>query len=262
MKLFDPAVVEARRVVADPATGLGELRAIEVAVLHPTSDSQLAFAHLLPPPTDVDAGRRSRRSGRGPTTCVRRAIGTGRRRRSAALREHPARQHRPRAVRHPGRSPATRSPIDAVESGRIGAWPAVGRRSIGRLAGDGPCLDPLALPARLPRLPRGRPGPSTSAASVELEFPAPYLLHGRPILHVSRPAGDETRRRMRLRLDRGGVRGASFSPSATWSSTARPPRPGSPRAGPTSSPASGRSPASPRSAASRSAARPRRAVDA
>jgi len=54
MKAFDPAVVEARRILADPASGLGALRAIEVTVLHPTSEDQLAFAHLLPPPTDVD----------------------------------------------------------------------------------------------------------------------------------------------------------------------------------------------------------------
>ena len=54
MKVFDPAVVEAGRVVADPGAGLGERRAIEVAVLHPTSQSQLGFAHLRPPPTDVD----------------------------------------------------------------------------------------------------------------------------------------------------------------------------------------------------------------
>jgi predicted dehydrogenase len=54
MKVFDPAVVEARRIAMDPAAGLGPLRAIEVAVLHPTSESQLAFAHLLPPPTDID----------------------------------------------------------------------------------------------------------------------------------------------------------------------------------------------------------------
>jgi myo-inositol 2-dehydrogenase / D-chiro-inositol 1-dehydrogenase len=54
MKIFDPAVMEAARLVADPGTGLGERRAIEVAVLHPTSESQLAFAHLRPPPTDVD----------------------------------------------------------------------------------------------------------------------------------------------------------------------------------------------------------------
>jgi predicted dehydrogenase len=54
MKAFDPAVVEAARLVADPGTGLGQRRAIEVAVLHPTSEAQLAFAHLLPPPNDVD----------------------------------------------------------------------------------------------------------------------------------------------------------------------------------------------------------------
>src|SRR6185295_19143024 len=54
MKTFDPAVEEAARLSADPGTGLGPLRAIEVAVLHPTSASQLAFAHLLPPPSDVD----------------------------------------------------------------------------------------------------------------------------------------------------------------------------------------------------------------
>jgi myo-inositol 2-dehydrogenase/D-chiro-inositol 1-dehydrogenase len=54
MKVFDPAVVEAVRIGEDPATGLGPLRAIEVTVLHPTSESQLAFAHLLPAPADVD----------------------------------------------------------------------------------------------------------------------------------------------------------------------------------------------------------------
>jgi predicted dehydrogenase len=56
MKAYDPAVREAGRVVRDQAAQLGELRAIEVAVLHPTSASQLEFAHLLPPPTDIDRG--------------------------------------------------------------------------------------------------------------------------------------------------------------------------------------------------------------
>ena len=55
MKLYDPAVREARRILDDPAAPVGrELRAVEVTVLHPSSESQLAFAHLLPPPTDVD----------------------------------------------------------------------------------------------------------------------------------------------------------------------------------------------------------------
>lgn len=52
MKQYDPAVVEAQRVVSRGE--LGGLRAAEVTVLHPTGESQLAFAHLLPPPTDVD----------------------------------------------------------------------------------------------------------------------------------------------------------------------------------------------------------------
>ncbi|HEY8987995.1 MAG TPA: Gfo/Idh/MocA family oxidoreductase, partial [Candidatus Limnocylindrales bacterium] len=60
MKVFDPAVVEATRISADAASGLGPLRAIEVTVLHPTSESQLAFAHLLSQPTHFDAGGASR----------------------------------------------------------------------------------------------------------------------------------------------------------------------------------------------------------
>jgi len=53
MKVFDPAVEEAARIVGDPSSGLGDPRAIEVAVLHPTSAAQLAFARLAPPPADV-----------------------------------------------------------------------------------------------------------------------------------------------------------------------------------------------------------------
>jgi myo-inositol 2-dehydrogenase/D-chiro-inositol 1-dehydrogenase len=60
MKVFDPAVVEAGRMTADPASGLGPLRAIDVTVLHPTSESQLAFAHLLSMPSHFDPGGMSR----------------------------------------------------------------------------------------------------------------------------------------------------------------------------------------------------------
>ena len=56
MKLFDPAVEEAVRVARDPEQPMGALRAVEVTVLHPTSESQLAHAHLLPPPDDIDSG--------------------------------------------------------------------------------------------------------------------------------------------------------------------------------------------------------------
>jgi len=60
MKVFDPAVVEAARITADPASSLGALRAIDVTVLHPTSESQLAFAHLLSMPSHFDPGGMSR----------------------------------------------------------------------------------------------------------------------------------------------------------------------------------------------------------
>jgi myo-inositol 2-dehydrogenase/D-chiro-inositol 1-dehydrogenase len=50
MKLYDPAVRRARRELdaARPA-----LRAVEVTVLHPSGPSQLAHAHLEPPPGDL-----------------------------------------------------------------------------------------------------------------------------------------------------------------------------------------------------------------
>jgi predicted dehydrogenase len=54
MKAFDPAVVEARRVVVEEAAALGELRSIDVHVLHPTSEAQLEFAHLVSPVADTD----------------------------------------------------------------------------------------------------------------------------------------------------------------------------------------------------------------
>jgi myo-inositol 2-dehydrogenase/D-chiro-inositol 1-dehydrogenase len=56
MKVFDPAVVEAVRIRADASSGLGPLRAIDVTVLHPTSESQLASAHLLSAPTHFKTG--------------------------------------------------------------------------------------------------------------------------------------------------------------------------------------------------------------
>jgi myo-inositol 2-dehydrogenase/D-chiro-inositol 1-dehydrogenase len=58
MKLYDPAVVRAGRILAErAAAGRPPVRSVEVTVLHPTSVSQLAQAHLLPPPTDLPAQR-------------------------------------------------------------------------------------------------------------------------------------------------------------------------------------------------------------
>jgi predicted dehydrogenase len=52
MKLYDPAVVAGVAVARDTAR-VGPVRSIEVAVLHPTSEHQLAHAHLLPPAKDL-----------------------------------------------------------------------------------------------------------------------------------------------------------------------------------------------------------------
>lgn len=57
MKLYDPAVVHARRVADE--RDFGPPRAIEVTVLHPTSESQLAHARLFPAPTDVPEATRA-----------------------------------------------------------------------------------------------------------------------------------------------------------------------------------------------------------
>jgi predicted dehydrogenase len=73
MKVFDPAVVEAARVRADRASGLGPLRAIDVTVLHPTSESQLDFAHLLSSPAHFVAGPDRLREA--TDALVRQAIG-------------------------------------------------------------------------------------------------------------------------------------------------------------------------------------------
>ncbi len=52
MKLHDPAVTRALRIASDRE--FGTPRSIEVTVLHPTSERQLTHAGLEPPPRDVD----------------------------------------------------------------------------------------------------------------------------------------------------------------------------------------------------------------
>ena len=58
MKLYDPAVMHALALASE--RGFGTPRAIEVTVLHPTGESQLAFAHLMPAPPDVPTALRDR----------------------------------------------------------------------------------------------------------------------------------------------------------------------------------------------------------
>ena len=51
MKQYDPAVVAARALLA----GIDDVRSVDVTVLHPTGASQLAFAHVVPPPAPLSA---------------------------------------------------------------------------------------------------------------------------------------------------------------------------------------------------------------
>src|SRR5689334_14038506 len=58
MKLYDPAVMHALGIASQRK--FGAPRAIEVTVLHPTGESQLDFANLLPPPGDIPEATRER----------------------------------------------------------------------------------------------------------------------------------------------------------------------------------------------------------
>ena len=51
MKQYDPAAARLARIIADTS----DIRAVEVQVLHPSDESQLAFAHLPPRVDDIDA---------------------------------------------------------------------------------------------------------------------------------------------------------------------------------------------------------------
>ena len=54
MKQYDPAVTRAARML-DELGGAAAVHAVDVTVLHPSEDSQLAFAHLPPPQPPADA---------------------------------------------------------------------------------------------------------------------------------------------------------------------------------------------------------------
>ncbi len=193
MKLFDPAVEEAVRVAREPDGPLGALRAVEVTVLHPSSESQLAHARLLPPPDDID-----------PDTM------TGLRQRSAQLDRDalgPAAPelgrlysgillgsivHDLAVVRAVAGDPVA---IDRVDTWPEDAWPP-------SVAIDGRLADGARISIGwhfLPAYPAYREDVRFhhERGSIELSFPAPYRLHEPTSLVVS-TGGGETRRRMLL----------------------------------------------------------------
>jgi myo-inositol 2-dehydrogenase/D-chiro-inositol 1-dehydrogenase len=192
MKAFDPAVEEARRVVVEEAATLGEIRSIDVHVLHPTSESQLAFARLEPPPSDIDsatiAGLRA-----ASDALVVEALGPaagelGRLYGGILLGSVVHELSVIRAVT--GETGPLE--IDHVDVWPDGAWPPsvafAGRLPSGiRVSVGWHFLD--RYPAYREEVRFHAPG-----GSVELTFPAPYRIHQPTILAVE-TGGDETRRR-------------------------------------------------------------------
>ena len=195
MKVFDPAVVEAARIRADAASGLGPLRSIEVTVLHPTNESQLGFAHLLSAPTHFKAGGPNQLQD-ATDALVRRALGPaaaaslGRIYGGTLLSSVVHELSVIRAVA-PDAGPVVA--IDRVDTWPEGAFPgSIGLA--GRLA-DGTRLTIgwhflEDYPAYREDVRFHHVG-----GSVELAFPSPYRLHEPTALTVS-TGRDETRRRI------------------------------------------------------------------
>ena len=191
MKAFDPAVEEARRAATtDP--DLAELRAIEVTVLHPTNEAQLAFARIRPPVDDAD-----------PAVLV--ALADDRERLVAAAIGPIARELGPlyanlllgSVVHELAVIRAITGESGSLEIDHVDVWPdwvwppsvlIVGRLPSGvRVTIGWHFLD--RFPAYREEVRFHHRG-----GSIELTFPAPYRLHEPTILTVE-TGGGETRRR-------------------------------------------------------------------
>ncbi len=193
MKAFDPAVVEARRIALDDAATLGELRAIHVTILHPTSESQLAFAHLLPPAGDVDP------AVIGPLRAeaerlVQAAIGAAAAPEIGGLYSDillGSIVHELSVIRTVTGDPSSLE-IDHVDVWPDGVWPP----SL-LVAGHLPSGVRVTIAWHfLDRYPSYREDVRFHhrGGSLELTFPAPYRLH-QPTLLTVETGADETRRR-------------------------------------------------------------------
>ena len=180
MKLYDPAVEEAVSVVRDAAR-VGPVRSIEVCVLHPSSESQLDHARLLPPPADVPAEAMAALRGEQDRLLAT-ALGPA----ATALGGLYANVvlgsivHDLALIRAFAGDPIG---IDAVDVWPEGAWPpSVG--ITGRLGGD------ARFVVRWHFLPdyaayREEVRVVTERATIELEFPTPYLLNAPTELRIT-----------------------------------------------------------------------------
>ncbi len=198
MKLYDPAVV--RGIATARGTGheggdgptvrFGPVRSIEVTVLHPSDERQLSHARLLPPPTDVPAAMldsiraeadRLRNLAAGPSGDVARLysdIVLGSIVHDLAL------------IRAFASDPIG---IDLVDTWPAGRWPpsvAIAGRleNEGRFAVRWHFLPDYAAYREAVRV-------VYEAATIELEFPSPYLLHAPTQLRITELEGDARRDR-------------------------------------------------------------------
>lgn len=188
MKLYDPAVVEALAVAGD-IERVGAIRSIEVRVLHPTGERQLAHARLLPPPADV------------PPETIERFRVEGDRLRAVALGPGAAELgplysnivlgsivHELALIRAFAGDPTE---IDGVDVWPADRWPP-SVSITGRLGADARFAIRWHF---LPDYPAYREEVRviSELATIELEFPSPYLLHAPTDLRVAEPAGQGRR---------------------------------------------------------------------
>ena len=188
MKLYDPAVVRARQTAG--AEGFGPPRAIEVTVLHPTSESQLAHARLLPPPSDIPTGVRAALvaevDGLRAIALGTQAAGTIGRLYTDILLGSIV--HELALVRAFSGDPVA---IDDAVTWPATTWPPSIRFS-GRLPDDGHVSVAWHY---LPEYPAYREEVRViyGAASSELSFPSPYLLNRPTVLRTAVADGDARR---------------------------------------------------------------------
>jgi predicted dehydrogenase len=180
MKLYDPAVVHARRVAQE--RGFGAPRAIEVTVLHPTSEAQLAHARLLPSPADVPEATRA--AFAAATDRLRRdalgdagAAAFGRLYTDILLGSI---VHELALIRAFAGDPTA---IDGTWTWPDGAWPPSVELT-GSLPSDGRVSVRWHF---LPDYPAYREEVRVvyEAATLELAFPSPYLLHRPTVLRIT-----------------------------------------------------------------------------
>jgi myo-inositol 2-dehydrogenase / D-chiro-inositol 1-dehydrogenase len=175
--------------VASDVDRVGSIRSIEIRVLHPTSERQLAHARLLPPPTDIASGiiGRLREDGdRLQAAALGPAASTlGRLYSNIVLGSI---VHDLALIRAFGGDPIA---IDAVDVWPDEVWPP-------SVSIDGQLPDRARFAIRwhfLPGYPAYREEVRviTEQASIELEFPSPYLLHAPTDLRIAELAGDGRR---------------------------------------------------------------------